>query len=111
MNKFIRTGTSILQLANEANACIVDLVALKASKKADAALAEIFRNQSTIVGFGFQSDLFEFNRSLPDLSFYKVIKKFCDLQGVHKKASGSDKLISLAKLVKEVLDIDLCKKE
>lgn len=42
-------------------------------------LAKVFANEtSTIIGFGFSSDIEQFARKLPNLNFIKYVKNFID---------------------------------
>ena len=44
-------------------------------------LTQIFSNpESTIIGFGFSSDIDQFAQKLPHLKFIKYVKNFIDAQ-------------------------------
>ena len=75
------SGTTILQLAGENQAFIIDLPALVNSKPLDEMLTKIFSNEKTIiVGCGFKSDIGQFQADLSSMSFYKNIPNFLDIQ-------------------------------
>jgi len=58
---------------------LIDLVSLQKSKVLDETLTKIFSNPtSTIIGFGFSSDIEQFARKLPNLNFIKYVKNFID---------------------------------
>ena len=72
-------GPATLQLSAGNNAFIVDLIALGNNKQFDRAMGNIFSNKlSTIVGFGFDADLNQFKKYLPNQTFYKNIANFID---------------------------------
>jgi len=74
---------ALLQLSNLKAAFLVDLVALADNPTLDQALCSIFRSEtSTIIGFGFKSDLEVFGKCLQRMTFWKVFKNFLDAQGV-----------------------------
>lgn len=59
---------SLLQVSGETEAFLIDLVALEKSKVLDEMLSGIFSNRNSIViGFGFKSDLEQFQKRLPHL--------------------------------------------
>lgn len=56
---------ALLQLSNLKAAFLVDLVSLANNPTLDSALSSIFRSEvSTIIGFGFKSDLEVFGKCL-----------------------------------------------
>ena len=49
-------------------------------------LGKVFSNPtSTIIGFGFSSDIEQFAKKLPHLNFIKYIKNFIDAQTYYGK--------------------------
>ena len=70
LTPYDKTKPSLFQISGEKNAFLIDLVSLEKSRKLDDQLTEIFMNQnSIIVGFGFKSDLDQFQKKLPHLKF------------------------------------------
>jgi hypothetical protein len=74
LTQFHKTAPSLLQISGEKNGFLIDLVSLKKSQILDDMLSKIFANpNSTIIGFGFSSDIDQFARKLPHLGFIKFI--------------------------------------
>lgn len=67
-SKFDFTPPSILQLGGNEVVFIVDMLSLSKSSALDNKLTEIFTNpSSTVVAFGFETDLLKFETELPHL--------------------------------------------
>ena len=65
---------------------MIDLVALEKSKVLDEMLSSIFSNKNSIViGFGFKSDIDQFQKRLPHLKFLNKIESFIDAQNFYGK--------------------------
>lgn len=74
LSTFHSTKPSLLQLSGGRECFLVDLISLCESKALNDALTLVFTNpKSTIVGFGFSSDLSMFTKNLPVLTFIKLI--------------------------------------
>lgn len=74
LTQFHKTAPSLLQISGEKDGFLIDLVSLKKSQVLDDMLSKIFSNPtSTIIGFGFSSDIDQFARKLPNLGFIKYI--------------------------------------
>jgi len=57
-----------MQMSGKNDAFLIDLIALKDSKKLDNLLCDIFSHKdSTIVGFGFENDLDQLVHNLPKM--------------------------------------------
>ena len=55
------------------------MIALKNNKILDEILINIFTNSnSTIIGFGFQSDIAQFKKTFKEMKFYTNITNFID---------------------------------
>lgn len=77
---------SLLQVSGETEAFLIDLVALEKSKVLDEMLSSIFSNKNSIViGFGFKSDIDQFQKRLPHLNFLNKIESFIDAQNFYGK--------------------------
>lgn len=116
LTKFHTTqGVATLQLSGKKHTFVVDMIGLRESKKLDDMLCNIFGNpKTTILGFGFGSDIQMFNKSCPKMSFYKDIANLVDIEQMYKKVfpdfkdnGGS----SLAKVCQRLLGKKLCKAE
>jgi hypothetical protein len=71
---------SILQLSGANNAYLIDLKSLGHNPELDKHLCKVFQNtSSTILGFGFQADVLQFNRTLPNMAFLNDISNFIDV--------------------------------
>lgn len=65
---------------------MIDLVALEKSKVLDEMLSSIFSNKNSIViGFGFKSDIDQFQKRLSHLKFLNNIESFIDAQNFYGK--------------------------
>lgn len=74
-----KTKPSLFQISGAKDAFLIDLVSLQKSKVLDDMLTKVFSNEtSTIIGFGFSSDIEQFARKLPNLNFIKYVKNFID---------------------------------
>jgi hypothetical protein len=74
LTQYHKTKPSLFQISGAKDAFLIDLVSLQKSKVLDDMLSQIFRNpKSTIVGFGFSSDIDMFTRKLPHLNFIKYV--------------------------------------
>ena len=86
LTQYHKTAPSLFQISGAKNAFLLDLVSLKKSKVLDEMLTEIFSNpESTIIGFGFSSDIDQFARKLPHLNFIKYVTNFIDAQSYYGK--------------------------
>lgn len=75
-------------------------------------LTKIFSNEtSTIIGFGFSSDIEQFARKLPNLNFIKYVKNFIDAQSYFGKIYLVETQTGLAKVAQKVYDKSICKVE
>ena len=91
------------------------MIALKDNKILDEILIQIFTNQnSTIVGFSFNSDINQFKKSFKEMKFMNLITNFVDAQELYKvtfenyeNEGGS----SLAVACQKVIGKKLCKGE
>ena len=64
---------SLLQLSSQTQVFLVDLISLQESKRFNDMMTKMFQNRhSTIIGFGFASDLEEFVNKLPKLTFILI---------------------------------------
>lgn len=80
---------SLLQLSSQSQVFLVDLISLQENKRFNDMMTLMFHNRhSTIVGFGFVSDLEEFVNKLPKLTFINNIVKFIDAQAYYSKVFG-----------------------
>ena len=80
-----------------------------------ATLCSIFGNpKTTILGFGFSSDISMFGKSCPKMNFYKDIANLVDIEQMYKKVYPDFKEnggSSLAKVCWRLLGKKLCKAE
>mmetsp|Transcript_22294 Transcript_22294/g.34490 ORF Transcript_22294/g.34490 Transcript_22294/m.34490 type:complete len:170 (+) Transcript_22294:1036-1545(+) len=61
LSQYNKTKPSLLQISGANDVFLVDLVSLQKSKVLDDVLTEVFSNKgSTIIGFGFSSDVEQF---------------------------------------------------
>ena len=110
--KWDRLRPALLQISNLNTAFLVDLVSLANNPMLDNALCSIFRSEaSTIIGFGFKSDLEVFGKCLGNMQFWKVFRNFLDAQGVFARVLDQRAQMGLTKVCKEVLGMDMCKGE
>ena len=71
---------AIFQLSSDTDTFIIDLVALRNSAALDAKLTDIFTDGRTLsIGFSFSSDMSMFDKSVPQMSFYKHFVRFLDI--------------------------------
>lgn len=108
-------GPAILQLGGKNEAFLIDIIKLSKNKALDQKLTQLFTQKSTtVVGFGFQSDLSVFRKFCPQMKFIERIPKFVDAQEYFKavypdfKDKGGS---SLARVCERTLDKKLCKRE
>lgn len=108
-------GPAVLQIAGYKEAFIIDLLALKNSKKLDHMLAAIFQNpKSTILGAGFSSDISQFHKHCENMKFLDYVPSFLEIQDFYKKVYPdlTDKGSSGIKSICEnILGKKLCKNE
>ena len=75
-------------------------------------LSEVFCNEnSTIIGFGFNSDIEQFAVKHPHLKFIKYIKNFIDAQTYYSKVYLIEQQTGLSKVALNVLGKSICKVE
>lgn len=75
-------------------------------------LSKVFRNDaSTIIGFGFSSDIEQFARKLPNLNFIKYVRNFVDAQSYFGKIYLIEQQTGLAKVALKVFNKAICKVE
>ena len=87
---------SLFQISGLNDVFLVDLIALKDSKKLDIMLTDIFSNKdSTIVGFGFKNDLDQLAYTLPKMNFMLYIESFIDVQFYYREIMDQAKFSSL----------------
>ena len=73
-------GIALLQIAGFNEVFLVDLIALRNSKKLDEMLTRIFTHKtSLILGFSFHADMSMFRRDCPNLNFYNHIPNLVDV--------------------------------
>lgn len=77
---YIAQGPSILQLGGLNESFVVDILRLKRNPKLDKMLVQIFSNpETTIIGFGFSSDLAYFAKYCKNMRFLQEIPNFLEL--------------------------------
>lgn len=75
-------------------------------------MCRVFSNPiSTIIGFGFSSDIEQFARKLPNLNFIKYVKNFIDAQTYYGKVYLVEQQTGLAKVALKVFGKSICKVE
>lgn len=112
LTQYHRTKPSLLQISGEYNAFLIDLVALQRSKALDEMLCNVFNNEgSTIIGFGFSSDVDQFSRKHPQFRFIKYVEKFIDAQSYYGKVMLVEQQTGLAKVALKLLGKSICKVE
>lgn len=75
-------------------------------------MTEVFSNpHSTIIGFGFSSDIEMFARKHPSLNFIKFIKNFIDAQTFYGKVYLVEQQTGLAKVALKIFGKSICKVE
>lgn len=112
MSKFDPTRPALLQLSSDTTAFLVDLIALSNNKTLNQVLTDLFTHPGTImIGFGFKSDLDMLAKCLPQMSFYRTIASFIDLQWYYSRVMTASTQAGLAKVCKDVLGVELCKGE
>jgi len=106
-------GPAIIQLSSDKFSVIIDILNLKDSEELDKTLVRIFSNpNTTILGFGFSSDLSMFSKYCPKMTFLQNVPKFIDLQTFYKKYDTSEEnKSSLAFIVEKFFGMKLCKGE
>ena len=86
LSQYHRTRPSLFQISGRKTVFLIDLISLQRSDKLDQMLSEVFKNESsTIIGFGFNSDIEQFAVKHPHLKFIKYIKNFIDAQNYYSK--------------------------
>jgi hypothetical protein len=81
LTQYHKTKPSLFQISGANNAFLIDLVSLEKSKFLDDTLIKIFSNETTtIIGFGFSSDIEQFTHKHPQMHFIKYVKNFIDAQ-------------------------------
>lgn len=75
-------------------------------------LSKIFANPaSTIIGFGFSSDIDQFSRKLPHMNFIKYVQNFIDAQSYFGKVFLVEQQTGLAKVATRIFNKSICKVE
>lgn len=96
-------------------AFILDIVKLGKNKKLDQLLVKLFtQKNTTVVGFGFGSDLAVFRKHCPNMKWVDHIPQFIDAQDYYKAVKPDFKDnggCGLAKACEVMLGQKLCKQE
>ena len=107
-----KTKPSLFQISGAKNAFLIDLVSLQKSQVLDDTLTKVFSNpKSTIIGFGFSSDIDQFARKLPNLNFIRYCKNFIDAQSYFGKVYLVEQQTGLAKVAMKIFEKAICKVE
>lgn len=108
-------GVAIFQIAGYGESFIIDMIALRRSKKLNDMLSSIFSDPATtVIGFGFKADLSQFSKHCPDMTFINNIANFLEMQDYYKalfpdhKSTGG---FGLAAVCNNSLQLKLCKGE
>ena len=87
-------------------------MALQRSQKFDMVMAEIFCNRkSTIIGFGFNSDIEQFACKHPQFKFIRYIANFIDAQSYYGKVYLIEQQTGLTKVAHHMFGKNVCKVE
>ena len=91
------------------------MIALKAKPALDNMLSRIFTSpKTTVIGFGFDADIAQFRKYVPNMKFLSQIENFIDAQHLYKgiftdyQQSGGS---SLASVCERLFKQKLCKGE
>jgi len=88
------------------------MVSLGQSKVLDEGLRQLFVNPATtVIGFGFSSDLHMFRRHIPEMTWYSYMENFVDAQLLYSRVYKDKNQIALSKVVKQCTGINMCKGE
>jgi hypothetical protein len=86
------------------------MVSLRESELLDNKLVHLF-NSTVVVAFQFHSDLGQFAKGLPKLSFYKHFSKFIDAKDYFTKLNPDGSGLGLAKITEIMMGKKMCKGE
>jgi hypothetical protein len=112
LTQYHRTRPSLLQVSGERTAFLIDLLSLQRSRALDETLSRVFRNEgSTVIGFGFSSDVDQFARKHPQYRFIKYVERFIDAQSYYGKVMLVEQQTGLAKVAAKLLGKSICKVE
>lgn len=112
LTQYHKTAPSLFQISGAHNAFLIDFVSLKKSLVLDQMLTQIFSNRdSTIIGFGFSSDIEQFTRKLPHFNFIKYVQNFIDAQSYYGKVFLVEQQTGLAKVATKIFKKSICKVE
>jgi len=112
LSQYHKTRPSLFQISGKKTAFLIDLISLQRSTVLDGMLVEVFKNpKSTIIGFGFNSDIDQFASKHPHLQFIKYITNFIDAQTYYGKVYLVEQQTGLAKVAQTVFEKTVCKVE
>ena len=112
MAKFHNTKPALFQIGGQNIVFLIDFYNLGNSQELDMKLQEIFTSKHlTIVGFAFQSDVEQFAKKFPKMSFYRYITNFVDAQNYFAKVHEAGPQTGLAKVSEKCFGKPICKKE
>ena len=112
LTKFDIQRPGLLQLSSKQAVYLIDLISLSKSKILDEMLIQIFTHPDTLcIGFSFQSDLTIFERCFTNMHFFKTFTNFIEVQDYYSAVQSIEMVTSLAKAVKSLFDLDMCKEE
>jgi len=112
LSQYHKTRPSLFQISGKKTAFLIDLISLQRSTALDGMLVEVFKNpKSTIIGFGFNSDIDQFASKHPHLQFIKYITNFIDAQTYYGKVYLVEQQTGLAKVAQTVFEKTVCKVE
>lgn len=61
------------------------MIALKAKPELDSMLSRIFTSpKTTVIGFGFDADISQFRKYVPNMKFLSQVENFIDAQHLYK---------------------------
>jgi hypothetical protein len=88
------------------------MIKLGKNPKLNSMLKTIFTHKNTsVVGFGFASDIAMFHKHCPAMKFIDFMPKHIDAHKVFSKVFPNSKKTGLATCCEEIMDKKLCKKE
>jgi len=112
LTQYHQTGPSLLQMSGKEAIFLIDLMALQICKELNDKLTQIFCNpHSIIVGFSFTSDIEQFVKKLPHMTFIRYIKNFIDAQHYFGKVHLMEGQQSLTKVAEKIFEKPMCKVE
>ena len=103
----------LLQISGVKDAFLIDMLKLGQSEALDDILKQIFNSdQVTILGFSFHSDLSEFARRIPKMTFYRTVANFVDIQTYYHDLHGvnaKSNAIGLLRVAEHLFGKSICK--